>query len=90
MKSINDRNGRPVNVGSLVRIIHIDEAVIKSLPENEKQNVESMLNQVFEVYEIDEYEQAWVEKKRHYGEEKIESHSLGLSSQEIELIKNKV
>lgn len=69
-----------------MRVIHLDDAIIKALPEEERLDVRSMLNDVLKVYDIDEYNQVWVEKTWDRGDGKIESHSLGLSSQEIELV----
>ncbi len=70
----------------MVRVIHVDEAIIKTLPEEERLDVRSMLNEVLEVNDIDEYGQAWVEMEWDRGEGQIESHSLGLSSHEMELV----
>jgi len=39
----------------------IDPKVIASLADDELSNVTSMLNEVFEVYELDENNLAWVE-----------------------------
>jgi len=86
MRSAEDKNGNQVKIGSSVRILHIDEATINSVPETEKSKVKSMLNEVLEIYEIDEYGQVWVDKEWNHGEGKIESHSLGLSSHDIELV----
>ncbi len=86
MKSIKDRNGNSVKVGMLVRVIHVDEALIKSLPEEEREDVRSMQNDVLEVYEIDKYGQAWVEKNWNRGNGQTESHSLGLYAHEVELV----
>ena len=87
MRTIKDINANSVKVGSMVRVLHIDEEIIKSLPKEEIMDVNSMLHDVLEVYEIDEHGQAWVEKKWHRGEGQIESHSLGLSSNDMELVK---
>ncbi|MBV1911692.1 MAG: hypothetical protein KUG78_20535 [Kangiellaceae bacterium] len=81
-----DINGKEVQVGSGVKVIHIDAKFLTSLPEDEKENVASMLNEALEVYEIDEYNQAWVEKWWHTSNGESLSHSLALSSNEMELV----
>ena len=80
-----DKNGNEVKVGSLVRVIKIDPSLIEILPDEEVDDVKSMLNDVLEVYEIDEYDCAWVEKWWDRGDGETESHSLSLSSSEMEL-----
>lgn len=80
-----DRNGKDVHVGSRVKIIAIDPRFLESLPNDEKEDVASMLNEVFEVYEIDEYGQSWVEKGWAEPGGDYRSHSLALSSSEMEL-----
>lgn len=81
-----DKNGNEVKVGSLVRVLKIDQSLIAVLPDEEVDDVKSMLNDVLEVYEIDEYDGAWVEKWWDRGEGKTGSHSLSLSSLEMELV----
>lgn len=85
---MKDKKGKNVVVGSKVRITYIDPEFIKSLPEEEQADVSSMLNEIFEVYEIDEYNHAWVEKEWKRGKESYESHSLALSESDMELIEN--
>ncbi len=80
-----DRNGNIVKEGSNVKVVAIDPSVINKLNEKEKVNVNSMLGQVFEVEEIDNYGSAWVTKWWKSKESESFSHSLGLSSSEIEL-----
>lgn len=57
--SVTDRHGQPVTVGSHVRVLSIPESVLRPLPPDERADLESMLGEVFEVYEIDEWGQAW-------------------------------
>ncbi len=83
-----DKNGNEVKVGSLVRVLKIDQSLIAVLPDEELDDVKSMLNEVLEVYEIDEYDCAWVEKWWDRGNGETESHSLSLSSSEMELVSN--
>lgn len=50
-----DRNGKPVVVGSRVRVVEIAAFLERDLPPDEWECVRSMLGQVFEVYEIDKW-----------------------------------
>ncbi|SON82755.1 hypothetical protein XAP412_420044 [Xanthomonas phaseoli pv. phaseoli] len=42
-----------------------------------------MVGDTFEVYEVDRWGQAWVEKQWHQGEDLVDSHSLGLEPQQM-------
>jgi hypothetical protein len=82
---LHDRKENEVKEGSKIRVVMIEPRVIASLAGDELSDVTSMLNEVFQVYEIDENNLAWVEKWWDCGERKSKSHSLALSSAEIEL-----
>ena len=82
-----DKFGRPVSVGSRVRLLQLSQQFLQSLPPDEFEEVKSMIGEVFEVYEIDPYGCAWIEKGWNYPEEgKFMGHSLGLASHEMELV----
>ena len=82
-----DKFGRPVSVGSRVRLLQLSQQFLQSLPPDEFEEVNSMIGEVFVVYEIDPYGCAWVEKGWNYPEEgKFMGHSLGLDSHEMELV----
>ncbi len=83
---MHDFNGAQIFVGAKVKVLFIDQSIMNGLPPSEVNDINSMLGEIFEVYEIDEYGQAWVEKWWHLGEGKSYSHSLGLSSTELELV----
>ena len=51
--------------------------------DEEREDVESMLGETFEVEEIDKHGCAWVTKWWDRGNEERESHSLGLSPAEM-------
>ena len=80
-----DRLGRPVVVGARVRVIEIAKSVTRDLPADEQRDLQSMLGNVFEVYEVDEHGAAWVEKLWPEGKGRERSHSLGLDPHEMEL-----
>lgn len=79
-----DANGKSVGVGSLVRVLAIDESAFVKLEKEECERLQSMLNQVFSVYEVDPYGRAWVEKWWHEGSTHATSHSLALDPQHME------
>ncbi|MEW7987351.1 MAG: hypothetical protein ACH255_19895 [Candidatus Thiodiazotropha sp.] len=80
-----DVNGKDVVVGSKVRVLSIDESLLKALTREEIADVKSMVGEVFEVYEInDQY--ASIEKWWNRGEGRSESHSIALAKHEMELV----
>jgi hypothetical protein len=82
-----DCKGRPVTVGAKVRLLCLSGQWLDELPSDEKQDVLSMIGEVFEVEEIDEYGHPWVRKSWPNEEEgTCNSHSIALESQEMELV----
>ena len=81
-----DVNGVVVRVGSKVRLLRLEKDFIESLPSDEIEDVSSMIGEVFEVYDIDEYGQPWIMKEWRIAEDQTMSHSLALSSNEMEAV----
>jgi len=82
-----DRYGKTVRVGTRVRLVALSGAWIDELPADEKQDVLSMIGEVFEVEEIDEYGHPWIRKSWPNEEEgTCESHSIALEPEEMELV----
>jgi hypothetical protein len=82
-----DRNGKIVRIGSLVRVLGLSGDWFDSLPEDEKANVQSMIGEVFAVEEIDEYGQPWVRKSwPNEAKGTCNSHSIALEPREMEFI----
>jgi hypothetical protein len=81
-----DRTGKPVAIGTRVRVIGMDASVLARLAADEAQRVGSMQGEVFEVYEIDAWGAAWVRKWWDAGEGRTVSHSLALKPEEIEVV----
>ena len=77
VKQVLDRNGKPVLVGSWVRVVSIAAFLERHLPPDDWKQVRSMLGEFFEVYHIHELGGAWVQ---------YQSHSLSLASDEMELV----
>lgn len=83
---MHDIKGSKIFVGARVKVLFIDQSIMSELTESEVKDINSMLGEIFEVYEIDDYGQAWVEKWWHSGDGKSYAHSLGLSPSELELV----
>ena len=81
---VRDCHGNLICVGSWVRVLAI-APVGSDLAADEVDRVNSMLGEVFEVYEIDSYGRAWVEKWWRFDFDQSISHSLGLEGHEMEL-----
>jgi hypothetical protein len=81
--SVLDRHGRPVGVGSRVRVLSVPSSLMDSLPPEERERVASMVGEVFEVYEIEALA-AWVETVWHTSHGQA-SHALALATNEMEL-----
>jgi hypothetical protein len=75
-----DRNGRLVTVGTRVRVLEIAQRLRQRIPLEEWSDLQTMVGEVFEVYEIDEHGSPWVEKR--WGND---SHHLALDSHEMEV-----
>lgn len=87
MQQPKDRNGNSVYVGARVRLLGLSGRWLEEIPINEKQNVLSMVGEVFEVEEIDEYGHPWVRKSwPNDAEGTCYSHSIALEPHEMELI----
>jgi hypothetical protein len=83
MLSIKDSKGKEVFVGSYVKILDLDSDDFQFLDEKELSNTMSIVSSVLEVYEINDYKQAWVEEYSIDNDENYASNSVGLSSLEI-------
>jgi hypothetical protein len=80
-----DRAGRPVGVGTRVRLLGIAPFLKRDLPRDEVRELEAMVGEIFEVYEVDEDGWAWIEKEWRDGDG-LHSHSLGLAPHEMEVV----
>tara|TARA_R110002124_G_scaffold111348_1_gene265055 strand:+ start:3099 stop:3368 length:270 start_codon:yes stop_codon:yes gene_type:complete len=83
--SLRDKNGTEVTVGDYVKVLSLNPKDFGHLEEKELSEVMSMVGEILEVYDIDEYEQAWVTKEWWLSDNDVMSHSVGLSSAEMEV-----
>lgn len=81
-----DIHGEPVYVGSRVRVLKISDAILSQLPDSEAEAARAMEGDILEVYEIDEWGGAWVEKSWHEADGTPVSHALGLGPEQMEVI----
>jgi len=81
-----DINGTVVRVGTRIRVLKISASVLAQLPRSEADCARSMEGEVYEVYEVDEWGGAWVEKWWRSGDGKSSSHSLGLGPGQMEVV----
>ena len=75
-----------MRVGTRVRVLKISPSVLSQLPASEAECARSMQGEVFEVYEIDEWGGAWVEKYWRTEDGTSSSHSLGLGPTQMEVV----
>jgi len=81
-----DINGAAVRVGTRVRVLKISDSVLSQLPESEAQAARLMEGEVLEVYEIDEWGGAWVERTWRGDDGTPVSYSLGLGPEQMEVV----
>ena len=87
MQSSKDRNGTPVRVGTRVRVLGLRGKWLDDLPPEEKNDVLSMVGEIFEIEEIDKYGQPWVRKSWPNQEAgTCQSHSVALEPDEMEVV----
>ena len=81
-----DIHGTVVRVGTRVRVLKISPSVLSQLPQSEAECARSMEGEIFEVYEIDEWGGAWVEKLWRRADGTSSPHSLGLGPAQMEVV----
>ena len=76
-----------MRVGARVRLLGLSGRWLEEIPPEEKQDVLSMIGQVFEIEEIDGYGSPWIRRSWPNEEEgKCHSHSIALESNEMEVV----
>jgi hypothetical protein len=81
-----DRRGTAVAIGTRVRVLEITPYFKRTLPPEEWAELQTMVGEVFEVCEVDEYGLAWVEKWFESSEGRSYCHSLALAPEEMEVV----
>lgn len=85
MQAAHDRSGNSVTVGARVRVLTLSGPWLDHLSPSERTDVLSIVGEVHHIQEIDEYGQAWILREWRRSDGTIDSHSVGLSSDEMEL-----
>lgn len=76
-----------MRVGTRVRLMGLSRKWLDDLPPEEKRDVLSMIGEVFEVEEIDEYGYPWIRKSWPDEEAgRCHSHSIALEANEMEVV----
>jgi hypothetical protein len=83
---ILDRHGRAVTVGTRVRVLEVPASLLSQIPADEGEDLLSMVGEVLEVFEIDDFGGAWVEKEWHSSADGPHSQSIALASHEMEVV----
>jgi hypothetical protein len=81
-----DCRGRTVEIGMRVRVLELHPGVQEGLTEVEWERLQSIVGDVLEVLDIDDYGNAWVEKYWDGGPKEHFSHSIALAASEIEIV----
>lgn len=85
-KTVVDLRGSEVSVGTRVRVLSLPSGVIEKIEKGEVDRVLSMVGDLLEVEEIDEYGCAWVTKWWDGGPDRRNAHSLALSAENMEVV----
>ena len=80
-----DKHENKVRIGSRVRVLYLDPKITEFLPSEEIEDINSMINDVLDVYEI-RGDLVRVEKNWDRGKGRTESHILTLGPSDIELV----
>lgn len=73
-------------MGTRVRVLRISDSVLSQLSESEAEAARAMEGEILEVYEIDDWGGAWVEKSLRARDGTTVSHSLGLGPTQMEVV----
>jgi hypothetical protein len=86
MDQSKDRNGKPVVVGTRVRLVTLSGNWVRDLPEQERIDVTSMIGGVITMEEIDRYGGAWISRRWDDGDGVSHGHDLSLDPHEMEVV----
>jgi hypothetical protein len=80
-----DIDGKEVRIGDFVEVLEIDKVIERRLSEDEKTQVHSMVGDVLEVEDIDEYGCVWVSKEFPTNDHTHFSHGIALEKEQMRL-----
>ena len=82
-----DKHGNRVKLGDQIRVLTVDERILKSLPEDEVQDLKSFIGGIFTIVHINSDNSVLVEKEWREGEE-IRGHGLAVFPDQFEAQNN--
>lgn len=83
--------GNTVKVGTPVRLLPLSGQWLEELPAEEKNDAISMIGQIFEVEDVDEYGKPWVRKSwPNEAEGRCHAHAVALEADEMEAVSGNV
>ena len=82
-----DRHGNPIEVGDIVRVLEIPQCVLDTLDDEERPNIEAMLNNEYAVDELPEPGKASVSVWWKFEDGDHGYGGLYMLSHEFELVK---
>ena len=83
---LTDRNGKPVAVGDIVRIVKLSQDFLNNFSEQDQELILSMIGKFFKIYGVDEYGQPWVSKEWHDENGIMQTHIIALDPDEMERV----
>lgn len=79
-------HGKQASVGSKIKLLKIDEEIFDGLPDDEIDSINSMLNEEFEIENVDLDGYPWIEKWWQKEDCSSYSHSIRLNSRSFEIL----
>ena len=86
MDQSKDRDGKPVVVGTRVRLVTLSGHWVEDLPDQERIDVTSMIGGAFTVEEIDKYGGAWISRHWDDGDGVSHGHDISPDPHEMEVV----
>jgi hypothetical protein len=86
MQTLKDRDGRDVHVGSRARVLELSGDWLDQLPAQDKQDVLSMVGEIFAVESIDEYGSPCISKTWPEEDDGYRIHEIALASHEMVVV----
>ena len=83
-----DNDGHEVCIGDSIRILSLDMDVFDFLQESERDDIQSMINEVFEVEEIYKSGTAKITKRFNRGRGRSETHNITLLPMQFQLVQS--
>jgi hypothetical protein len=80
-----DCHGKKISIGSKVKLLRLDSKVIEFLPEDEVEDINSMINDIVEVYDV-RGSFVCIEKSWQKNANRSITHRLSTLPEDVELI----